>query len=88
VQAEVRELVKKPLSEAEVRALAARMGGVRELIAPKRKGELGTLGEEELVKHLAANPNHVRRPLIDTGSQLLGGFTAEVRAALEKHLKK
>ncbi|REG28848.1 arsenate reductase [Archangium gephyra] len=81
-------MVKQPLSEAEVRALAARMGGVRGLIAPKRKGELEALGDEELVKHLAENPNHVRRPLIDTGSQVLGGFTAEVRAALEKQLKK
>jgi arsenate reductase len=87
VQAEVRELVKKPLSEAEVRALAAKLGGVHQLIAPKKKGELGGMGEEELVKHLAANPNHVRRPLFDTGSQVLGGFTAETRAALEKHLK-
>ena len=63
------------------------MGGVHQLIAPKKKGELGGMGEEELVKHLAANPNHVRRPLFDTGSQVLGGFTAETRAALEKHLK-
>jgi arsenate reductase len=81
---EVRELPKKPLSEAEVRALGARLGGVRELIAPKRKAELGGLGEEELVRHLAENPNHVRRPLIDTGQQLAAGFTAAVRAALEK----
>jgi len=86
VRAEIRELVKKPLSEAEVRALAAKLGGVKELIAPKRKAELGAMGEEELVRHLAANPNHVRRPLIDTGSRLLAGFTAEVRAALEKDL--
>jgi arsenate reductase len=86
VETEVRELMKKPLSEAEVRALAGRMGGVRELIAPKRKGELGGMGEEELVRHLAANPNHVRRPLIDTGKHLLAGFTADVRAALDKEL--
>lgn len=83
----MRELVKKPLSEAEVRALAEKMGGVHQLIAPKKKGELGGMGEEELVKHLAANPNHVRRPLFDTGSRVLGGFTAETRAALEKALK-
>lgn len=81
---EVRELPKKPLSEAEVRALGARLGGVKELIAPKRKAELEGLGEEALVRHLAANPNHVRRPLIDTGKQLTAGFTAAVRAALEK----
>ncbi len=84
----MRELPKKPLSEAEVRALGARLGGVRELIAPKRKTELEGLGEEELVRHLAANPGHVRRPLIDTGKQLTAGFTAQVRAALEKEWAK
>ncbi len=80
----MRELPKRPLSEAEVRALGARHGGVRELVAPKRKAELAGLAEEELVRHLAATPGHVRRPLIDTGKQLTAGFTAEVRAALEK----
>lgn len=85
---EVRELPKKPLSEAEVRALGARLGGVKELIAPKRKAELGGMEEEELVRHLAANPGHVRRPLIDTGGQLVAGFTAAVRAALEKEWAK
>jgi arsenate reductase len=86
VGTEVRELMKKPLSEAEVRALAGRLGGVRELIAPKRKGELGGMGEEELVKHLAATPHHVRRPLLDTGKRVLAGFTADVRAALDEDL--
>ena len=81
----MRELVKQPLSEAEVRALGERLGGVRELIAPKRRKELEALGldGEALVRHLSENPNHVRRPLIDTGRQLTAGFTADVRAALE-----
>jgi arsenate reductase-like glutaredoxin family protein len=84
----VRELVKQPLSEAEVRALGERLGGVRELIAPKRRKELEALGllapgDEALVRHLSENPNHVRRPLVDTGRQLTAGFTADVRAALE-----
>jgi arsenate reductase-like glutaredoxin family protein len=81
----VRELVKQPLTEGEVRALGERLGGLRELIAPKRRKELEALGlgDEALVRHLSENPNHVRRPLVDTGRKLTAGFTADVRAALE-----
>jgi arsenate reductase-like glutaredoxin family protein len=81
----VRELVKQPLTEAEVRALGERLGGLRELIAPKRRKELEALGlgDEALVRYLSENPNHVRRPLVDTGRKLTAGFTADVRAALE-----
>ncbi|HET9452378.1 MAG TPA: hypothetical protein VFO83_15915 [Aggregicoccus sp.] len=75
--------MKQPLAEEEVRALAQRLGGLRELIAPKRRKELEGLADEALVRHLSQNPQHVRRPLIDTGRQLTAGFTAEVRAALE-----
>ena len=75
--------MKQPLTEAELRALGERLGGVRELIAPKRRKELEALGDEALLRHLSENPNHVRRPLVDTGRQLTAGFTAEVRAALE-----
>jgi arsenate reductase-like glutaredoxin family protein len=80
----VREVVKQPLTEEELRALAARLaGGVRELVAPKRRKELEAVPDVALARHLAENPNHVRRPLIDTGRQLTTGFTADVRAALE-----
>ena len=77
--------MKQPLTEAELRTLGERLGGVRELIAPKRRKELEALGlgDEALLRHLSENPNHVRRPLVDTGRQLTAGFTAEVRAALE-----
>lgn len=79
----MRELVKQPLTETELRALGERLGGVRELVAPKRRKELEAVPDAELARHLAENPNHVRRPLIDTGRQLTAGFTADVRAALE-----
>ncbi len=80
----MRELVKQPLTEAELRALAERLpGGVRELVAPKRRKELEGVPDAALAHHLAENPNHVRRPLIDTGRQLTTGFTADVREALE-----
>lgn len=78
-----REVTKQPLSEAEVRALAKRLGGIRELVAPKRREELAPLSDEELVKHLASTPGHLRRPIIDTGSLITAGFTAATRAQLE-----
>lgn len=75
--------MKQPLSEKEVRELGKRLGGVRELVGPKRRAELAGLSEAELVVHLAKNPGHVRRPLIDTGKLLTAGFTAETRAQLD-----
>ncbi len=85
---EERDLFKEPLTEAEVRALSKRLGGVRELVAPKWRKELEGKSDAEVVKDLAHNPIHVRRPLIDTGGALYGGFTAEVREKLEGELKK
>ncbi len=77
-----RDLIKQPLSEAEVKALAKRLGGIRELVAPKRRAETEALSDAALVEHLANNPNHVRRPLIDTGALLTAGFTPKVREQL------
>jgi arsenate reductase len=79
----VRDLVKQPLTAPELKALAKRLGGIRELVAPKRRAETAALSDAELLRHLAENPGHVRRPLIDTGSLLTAGFTADVRARLE-----
>ncbi len=77
-----RDLMKQPLTEAEAVALGKRLGGLRELVAPKRRAEAEAVPDAKLAAWLAANPNFVRRPLIDTGKQLEAGFTAEVRARL------
>ena len=76
--------MKEPLSEAEILALAKRLGGVRAMVAPKRRTEAEAVPDAKLAAWLAANPNFVRRPLIDTGKALEAGFTAETRAALER----
>jgi len=78
----------RPLTEAEVRALSKRLGGVRELVAPKHRKELEGLPDAEVVKDLAHSPAHVRRPLIDAGGALYGGFTKEVREKLLGELKE
>jgi arsenate reductase len=77
-----RDLMKQPLSEAEAEGLGKRLGGIRELVAPKRRAEAESIPDGKLAAWLAANPNFVRRPLIDTGQGLEAGFTAEVRARL------
>ena len=55
---------------------------MRELVGPKRREETAHLTEAQLVEHLAANPGHVRRPLIDTGKVLTAGFKEDARKAL------
>ena len=77
-----RDLMKQPLTEGEVRALGERLGGIREMVAPKRRGEAEAIADGKLAAWLAANPNFVRRPLIDTGKVLVGGFTAQTREKL------
>ncbi len=79
---EERDLVNEPLSEAELSALAKKLGGPRELIAPKRAKELADLADSEVIPHLAKNPGHVRRPLFDLGRTALGGFTEQTRSKL------
>jgi len=79
---EERDLLKEPLTQTEIKQLAARLGGIRELVAPKRREETAKLTEAQLLKHLAENPNHLRRPIIDTGTLVVAGFTAEVRTRL------
>ena len=82
-----REVMKQPLTEDEVRSLAKRLGGIRELVGPKRREELAPLSDEALVAHLAKNPGHLRRPLFDTGKQLIAGFTAQTREQLQTALR-
>ena len=74
--------MKQPLSEAEAAALGKRLGGLRELVAPKRRAEAEAVPDAKLAAWLAENPNFVRRPLIDTGKALEAGFTAQTRERL------
>ena len=45
--------------------------------------EAEAVPDAKLAAWLAANPNFVRRPLIDTGKGLEAGFTANVREKLK-----
>jgi arsenate reductase-like glutaredoxin family protein len=80
---EERDLLKAPLNEAELQSLAKRMGGgVRAMIKPRDQEELARLKDSEVIPFLAKNPNYVRRPIIDTGKLVVGGFNAESKAKL------
>ena len=77
-----RNLLKEPLSVAELEVLARRVGGIRELVKPTARAEVEALGDADIGRFLAENPNSVRRPIIDTGGVVTLGFTPTVREQL------
>jgi arsenate reductase-like glutaredoxin family protein len=82
-----RNLIKQPLTVAELKALAKRAGGAENLVAPKRRAEAEGLSGDKLIAWLAEDGGRVRRPIIDLGSgNLFLGFTASVREELERAL--
>jgi arsenate reductase-like glutaredoxin family protein len=83
---EERNLIKQPLSAAELRALAKKAGGVQQLVAPKRRSEAEGLEGEKLLAWLAEDGGRVRRPIIEVGGKLVLGFAADARTALEGYL--
>ena len=81
---ELRNLIKEPVSADEIRALAAKVGGAENLIAPKRRAEAEGLSGDKLIAWLAADGAHLRRPIIIRGKDVLVGFAKDTQAALEK----
>lgn len=62
--------------------LARRADGAINLVAPTRRSEVEGMSDMEIAEYLAADPKRLRRPIIDTGGNLLLGFTRAVRDAL------
>jgi arsenate reductase-like glutaredoxin family protein len=83
---EERNLIKQPLSAAELRALAKKAGGAQQLVAPKRRSEAEGLEGEKLLAWLAGDGARVRRPIIEVGGKLVLGFAADARITLEGYL--
>ncbi len=81
-----RNLIKEPLTVAELTALAAKAGGAENLVAPKRRAEAEGLGGKKLIQWLAEDGGRVRRPIIEAGGTLTLGFTEETRRELEEAL--
>jgi arsenate reductase len=65
-----------------LRALAKRAGGARELVKPTARAEVEGMSAAQVVAWLAEDPKRLRRPIIDTGDELLLGFTKQVRERL------
>jgi arsenate reductase-like glutaredoxin family protein len=80
---ELRNIIKEPLNVDELRQLASRVGGVDELVAPKRRAEAEGLHGEKLLRWLAADGARVRRPIVVTGAKVTLGFSESAREDLE-----
>jgi arsenate reductase (glutaredoxin) len=78
-----RDLKAEPLSEAEVRALAAKVGGVDALFSRRamkfRQQGLHEqeLSEDDLVGHMAREYTFITRPVIVRGDKATAGFSAK-----------
>ncbi len=59
-----------------------RVDSAMDLVKPNNKKDAEGMSDAEILRFLAANPNAVRRPIIDTGKVLTLGFTPEARAKL------
>ncbi|HSU17156.1 arsenate reductase family protein [Longimicrobium sp.] len=78
-----RNLKEEPLSEDEVRALAAKVGGVEKLFS-KRAMKYRQMGlherevaEDEMVRLMAQEYTFVTRPVIARGGRATAGFSAK-----------
>jgi arsenate reductase-like glutaredoxin family protein len=85
-QVEERNLIKQPLTAAEIRALGKKAGGAELLVAPKRRAEADGLSGEKLISWLAEDGTRVRRPIIEVGGELTLGFAADAQEKLERLL--
>jgi len=85
---EERNLIKEPLTAAELRALSKKAGGVEQLVAPKRRKESEGLSGEKLIAWLAGDGGRVRRPIIEVDGELTLGFAADAQEELERLLPR
>jgi arsenate reductase-like glutaredoxin family protein len=86
LQVEERNLIKQPLTAAELRALAKKAGGGDRLVAPKRRAEAEGLSGDKLIAWLAEDGARVRRPIIEVDGELTLGFAADAQEKLGKLL--
>jgi arsenate reductase-like glutaredoxin family protein len=82
----LRNLVKEPLTATEIDALAKKVGGVENLVAPKRRVEAEGLSGKKLVAWLAADGGRLRRPIIVTPRGTTVGFAADAKERLAELL--
>ena len=83
IDASVRHLIKEPLTAAELKRLGKLAGGLRNLVAPKRRKEAEEVPDAKLAEWLAGDGGRVRRPIIEVDGQVTLGFAADAKAKLE-----
>jgi arsenate reductase-like glutaredoxin family protein len=86
IEPTVRNLIKEPLTAAEIAELAKTVGDAQELVAPKRRAEAEGLKGKALIDWLAADGGRLRRPIVVKNGKVTLGFAADARDALEKLL--
>jgi arsenate reductase-like glutaredoxin family protein len=83
----LRNLIKEPLRAEEIRALAEKVGGPEELVAPKRRAEAEGIHGEKLIAWLAADGARLRRPIVVISKKKVSlGFNAAAQEQLKKAL--
>jgi len=82
----LRNVVKEPLSESEIRALAKRAGTMAELVAPRKRDDAAGMSDAKLAAWLAGDGGRLRRPIVVTAKGVILGFAAGERERLEKLL--
>ena len=84
----MRNIIKEPLTAKELKKLAAEVGGLRALVAPKRRAEAEEIPDSRLLAWLAEDGSRLRRPIVVTARQVTVGFAADAKAALERELER
>lgn len=82
-----RDLMKQPLTEAELEALHQRVGSARDLVKPINQKDVEGMKDAEILRYLAENPNSVRRPIVDfDGKAITLGFKPDAKKKIEEEL--
>ena len=82
----LRHLIKEPLTAVELRRLGKLAGGLRLLVAPKRRAEAEAVPDGKLAEWLAEDGGRVRRPIIELGDTVTLGFAGDAREKLAELL--
>ena len=72
--------MKEPLTADEIRKLAGKVSGVRELVAPKKREEAAAVPDAKLPDWLAEDGKRMRRPIIESGAKVTLGFSKDIEA--------
>lgn len=75
--------MKQPLTAPELQRLAKKAGSARELVAPKKRAEAAEVADGDLIEWLAADGKRLRRPILEQGSKLTLGFSADIQKSWE-----